>query len=95
MNQYISLSFSFMTFVIQSKIEEIDDNTGEMQDAPLLDKAFDIEAFTYMLNRNSCFTSGNLMYGNFIKLQRILINMLKYDPVYLEVLHYTIESEEL
>ena len=57
-----------MTFVIQAKIEEIDDNTGEMQSAPLLDKAFDIEAFTYMLNRNSCFTSGKLMYGNFIKL---------------------------
>jgi hypothetical protein len=66
-----------------------------MQEAPLLDKAFDIEAFTYMLNRNSCFTSGNLMYGNFIKLQSILVNLLKYDPVYLEVLHYTIETDEL
>jgi hypothetical protein len=61
---------------------------------PLLDKAFDIEAFTYMLNKNSCFTSGSLLNENFLKLQSILANLIKNDPIYLEVLHYTIEKRD-
>lgn len=59
---------------------------------PLLDQAFDIEAFTYMLNKNSCFTSGNMMKDNFLKLQSILSNLMKSDPIYLEVLHYFIDN---
>ena len=61
------MSFSYMTFVIQSTIEEIDVKV-DSQLEPILDKAFDLEAFTFMLNKNSCFTSGNLMKDNFLKL---------------------------
>jgi len=57
---------------------------------PLLDKAFDLEAFTYMLNKNSCFTSGNLTKDDFMKLQQVLKRLLDHDEVYLEILHYTI-----
>ena len=83
------MSFSYMTFVIQSKIEEIDVK-ADSQLEPLLDKAFDLEAFTFMLNKNSCFTSGNLMKNNFLKLQQVLKKLLEFDPKYLEILHYTI-----
>jgi len=56
-----------MTFVIQSEIEEIKVKADSQLD-PLMDKAFDLEAFTFMLNKNSCFTSGNLMKDSFLKL---------------------------
>jgi hypothetical protein len=61
------MSFSYMTFVIQSEIEEIKVK-ADSQLEPLMDKAFDLEAFTYMLNKNNCFTSGNLMKDSFLKL---------------------------
>lgn len=65
MKHYIQMSFSYMTFVIQSQIEVIDIKASDTQLEPLLDKAFDLEAFTYMLNKNSCFTSGNLTKDSF------------------------------
>lgn len=67
MKHYICLSFSYMSFVIQSEIEKIEVNDYAEPHA-LLDKSFDLEAFSYMLNKNSCFTSGNLTKDNFLKL---------------------------
>ena len=59
-----------MTFVIQEKIEDIDLKVEGSY--PLLETAFDVEAFSYMLNRNSCFTSGSLTQGNYLKFKIIL-----------------------
>jgi hypothetical protein len=67
MKHYIQMSFSYMTFVIQGKFEEISVGEDSQLD-PLLDKAFDLEAFTYMLNKNSCFSSGNMAREDFKKL---------------------------
>lgn len=89
MKHYIQMSFSYMTFVIQGKFEEIDVD-GDSQLDPLLDKAFDLEAFTYMLNKNSCFSSGTMAREDFNKLSQVLKKLLEQDEVYLEVLHYTI-----
>ena len=80
-----------MTFVIQEKIEGIDFKAPCSH--PLLEQAFDIEAFTYMLNRNSCFTSGSLTQGNYIKFKKILEKLSSIDPGYLEILHYTCEEK--
>lgn len=90
LKQYICLSFSYMSFVIQDKIEKIDAN--KKQD-PLLDSAFDLEAFTYMLNKNSCFTSGDLAKDNFMKLQIVLNKLKEFGVDYLEILHYHIEEK--
>lgn len=94
MKHYIQMSFSYMTFVIQAKFEEISIEVDQPID-PLLGKAFDLEAFTYMLNKNSCFTSGNLTKENFLKLSQVLKKLLEHDEVYLEVLHYTIVKNRI
>jgi hypothetical protein len=43
-----------------------------------------------MLNKNSCFSSGNMAREDFKKLSQVLKKLLENDEVYLEVLHYTI-----
>ena len=79
-----------MSFVIQESIEKIDANNS---DHPLLGNAFDLEAFTYMLNKNSCFTSGELSRENFLKLQIVLNKLQEFGLDYLEILHYHIEEK--
>ena len=46
-----------------------------------------------MLNRNSCFTSGSLTRGNYLKIKKILEKLSSIDPDYLEILHYTCEEK--
>jgi hypothetical protein len=75
-----------MSFVIQESIEKIDSKHS------LLGTAFDLEAFTYMLNKNSCFTSGQLSRENFLKLQIVLNKLQEFGIEYLEILHYHIEE---
>ena len=52
-----------------------------------------MEAFTYMLNKNSCFTSGELSRENFLKLQIVLNKLQEFGTEYLEILHYHIEEK--
>ena len=61
-----------MSFVIQSEIEGIEINDNQKDVHELFDQSFDLEAFTYMLNKNSCFTSGNLTRDNYAKLKIVL-----------------------
>jgi hypothetical protein len=46
-----------------------------------------------MLNKNSCFTSGELAKDNFLKLQIVLNKLYEYGVEYLEILHYHIEEK--
>ena len=77
---FINLSFSYMTFVIK---ENFDLNSFAM-----VDYLFDIEGYDYVLNRNTVFTQGSLVTGEFEKLSFILNNYNKLSPIYLESLHY-------
>jgi ankyrin repeat protein len=77
---FINLSFSYMTFVIK---ENFDLNSFAM-----VDYLFDIEGYDYVLNRNTVFTQGSLVTGEFEKLDFILNNYNKLSPIYLESLHY-------
>jgi len=67
MKQYLCLSFSYMTFVIQSQIEQIE--TQDLEDEPLLNMAFDIEAFNYILDRDSNLINGKIAKQSFLKYQ--------------------------
>ena len=87
MKQYLCLSFSYMTFVIQSQIEQIE--TQDLEDEPLLNMAFDIEAFNYILDRDSNLINGKIAKQSFLKYQLLLDKMMEIDPIYLEILHYT------
>ena len=45
-----------------------------------------------MLNKNSCFTSGNLTRDNYAKLKIVLEKLKQNGTSYLEILHYHIEE---
>jgi hypothetical protein len=67
MREYLCLSFSYMTFVIQNKFESLEVNMSNAATEPMLNQAFDIEAFNYIINKRSCFIGGNLVM-NLLKL---------------------------
>lgn len=39
-----------------------------MSEEPLLEQAFDQEAYNYLLDKDSCFTNGKLAKKSFLKL---------------------------
>jgi hypothetical protein len=91
MKQYVDMSFSYMTFVIQEKIISIE--TGDIGEDILLNQGFDVEAFNYILDKDNCFVDGSLAKANFLKLQQIFKSIKEVDPVYLELLHYSREDK--
>jgi len=54
-----------------------------------MNKAFDIEAFNYLIDRDSCLINGKIAKQSFLKYQYILDKIAEIDPVYLEILHCT------
>jgi len=85
-NEYLSLSFSFMTLVIrdrsQSDLSYHDENF-----------LFDPEQFTFIINRKNCFTCDNFVGEDYEKLQFVLRKFNENDPVLLEQLHYFYEID--
>jgi len=65
-NEYICLSFSFMTLVIRDKAQ-----TSELSH---LDEnyLFDQEQFNFIINRRTCFTCDEFVGNNYEKLQYVL-----------------------
>ena len=59
---------------------------------PMLNKAFDKEAFTYILNKKSCFSGGSLVTKNHFKLQKVLAKLEEIGG--LEILHYCYKEED-
>jgi hypothetical protein len=76
-SEYLSMSFSFMTFVIKDKMDSVDDYLDP-------NNTFDPTIYNYLINRRNCFTSDNLVGENYEKLYFILSNMEKVDPTLLE-----------
>jgi hypothetical protein len=78
---YISLSFSYMTFVIMENFEK--------QGYILEDFLFDLEGYDLILNRETIFQAkSHLVTKDYDKLQFILNNYFEHDPILLEQLFY-------
>jgi len=79
-----------MTFVIGREIEQGADQ--------LLKRAFDPEPFTFVLNKQTCFTQGNWLISDYSRLKSVLSNLERINPNLLEMLHFTsdgtVKSEE-
>ena len=78
-----------MTFVIKDNF----DKCGYVMD----DYLFDIEGYDYIIDRKTIFhqDNGTLVKENFEKLNFILKNYVKLDPILLELLHYTDSKDQI
>mmetsp|Transcript_8198 Transcript_8198/g.12567 ORF Transcript_8198/g.12567 Transcript_8198/m.12567 type:complete len:339 (+) Transcript_8198:3974-4990(+) len=85
-NEYLSLSFSFMTLVIRGRSQEEENYLDE-------DYIFDPEQFTFIINRKNCFTCDNFVGEDYEKLNYVLRKFEENDPVLLEQLHYFYEID--
>ena len=70
-----------MTFVIKEKIEN--------NDAMVKTNHFDVEPYNYIFNKSTSFLDGEFTSNNQVELQKVLENMYKLSPDYLELLNYT------
>ena len=80
LREYLSLSFSYMTFVIKENIEEVGANYNE--------DIFDHEPYNYLFNRRTAFMDGEFVRSDHNQLQNILTRMYDVDPDFIEQLSY-------
>lgn len=88
--EYLSLPFSYMTFVIKDKIEK--------EDPSVQDNEFDPEPYNYIFNKSTSFIEGNFVVEDHFQLKKVLTNFEIIEPSNLEILNYTqdinLESDE-
>ena len=82
MEEYLSLPFSYMTFVIKNFIETVSKETRESY-------VFDAEPYNYLLNKSTSFLDGSFVRIDAGQLENVLQNFLHLDKGMLEILHYT------
>jgi hypothetical protein len=82
-DEYISLSFSYMSFVIKDKIEKED---------PCLGKFFDPEPYNYIYNKSTSFIDGDFVSNDHNQLNHVLEELEKIDSNSLEIINYTNEK---
>mmetsp|Transcript_1931 Transcript_1931/g.2768 ORF Transcript_1931/g.2768 Transcript_1931/m.2768 type:complete len:145 (+) Transcript_1931:5404-5838(+) len=87
MNEYISLSFSYMTFLIKHKIEE--------NDSLQVGNVFDHVPYNYLFNRSTAFIDSQFVRDDHEELQIVLKNLNDLDPDYLNLLCYTRSLEKV
>lgn len=75
-NEYLSLSFSFMTLVIRDKSQISNDYMDP-------DYIFDQEEYNFVINRKTCFTCDNFVGNDFDRLQYVLKNMYDSNKILL------------
>ena len=80
MKEHVSFAFSYMTFVMQSQIEENGLN-------PL--NKFDITPFNYLINKQTAFLDGEFVRNDVELLEEVLQNLVEKNPLYLSQLQYT------
>ena len=78
--EYISLPFSYLTFMIKSKIEK--------NDPCLKTNYFDPVPYDYIFNKGTSFTDGDFVKKDSKQLERVLKNFEEIDPAMLELLIY-------
>jgi hypothetical protein len=83
-SEFVSLSFSFMTFVIRDKHQTADD---------LDDFSFDVTIYSFNINRKTFLTCDNFVSTNHEMLDDALKKLSVKDPQLLEQLHYYYEQE--
>jgi len=76
-NEFISLSFSFMTLVIRDRDQVHETYSDE-------NYIFDKEQYNFIINQKTCFTCDNFVANDYEKLEFVLKNMLQVDPVLLQ-----------
>lgn len=79
LRDYISLSFSYMTFVIKKKLDDDNDYLKE-------DFLFDKEQYNYIISKRTAFTDTLSNVADHDKLLFILKHFQDIDPVMLEQL---------
>ena len=80
MKEHVSYSFSYMTFVMQSEIEENGLNP---------ENQFDVTPFNYLINKQTAFLDGEFVRTDVEMLEEVLHNLLQNNPLYLSQLQYT------
>ena len=77
----LSLSFSYLTFVIQDKIENED---------PCLDaNVFDLTPYNYIFNKNTAFIQGDFVSKDHQMLADVLQKISNINLDHLQILNYT------
>lgn len=87
LSDYISLSYSYMTFVIKKKFD--DD-----QDLQKIDYLFDKEQYNYIINKRTPFIDEDEYVKEHEKLLFILTSFERIDPLLLEQIQYYTYDEE-
>jgi hypothetical protein len=80
LGEYISLGFSYMTFVIKDEIEK--------RNKDLIGNYFDIEPYNYIRNKSTSFLDGSFVKNNYSELKGVLKNMKKLNIGYIELITY-------
>ena len=83
--EFLCLPFSFLTFAILEKIENREPN----------ENVFDPEPYNYVFNRSTSFLDGWFVQHDHLHLNHVLSELEKYDPTFLDLLHYTHQFEEM
>ena len=83
--EYLSLPFSYMSFVIKEKIES--------KDECLKGNIFDIEPYNYLFNKSTTFMDGEFVATDPNEILAVLSKFEEIDIDLLEVLHYTTNLE--
>mmetsp|Transcript_18470 Transcript_18470/g.28333 ORF Transcript_18470/g.28333 Transcript_18470/m.28333 type:complete len:289 (-) Transcript_18470:1329-2195(-) len=79
--EYLSLPFSYMSFVIKEKIEA--------KDEAMEGNVFDVEPYNYLFNKSTAFIDGEFVVTSPNELLSVLQNLEDTEPQLLELLHYT------
>lgn len=78
--EYLSLSFSYLAFVIRDKIENGLQKEG---------RYFDTEPYNYICQKSSSFIDGDIVTADHLMLKNVLDNFDRIDPSLLEIINYT------
>lgn len=78
--EYLSLPFSYMSFVMKDKIEINDKN--------IPGSIFDPEPYNYVFNRSTSFIDGDFVYKDYQQLKYVLESLKELDSLNLEIIHY-------
>ena len=77
MKEHVSFAFSYMTFVMQSEIEENGLNPQNQ---------FDVTPFNYLINKQTAFLDGAFVRSDVEMLEEVLQNLVEKNPLYLSQL---------
>lgn len=81
LDNYLALSFSYMSFVIKDMIEH--------SDPSMQNNLFDIEPYNYIFNKRTSFTDSNFITEDSDELKDVLDEFEKYGPDHLNLINYT------